>query len=1001
MVTGSRSKSFVCRGIGVLMVVVLATWVFAPAVFAQNCADVPPDRSIRDCNGNGIDDADDITYSTSEDTDGDLIPDECDFQICRYLWDGFQADPPFVLNGGVDGIDYDGDGVAWDDPEGKTTVKTGGCEPGVTGDHKLRTTSPSEDPQDAFLVSEYFRIVEGELDCGGTIHSLTFSAVMDYNGDSKYDWHFFVYDAHSGEASVQIVFASTEGTIGAEGYVPGEILVWNADETYTTTGVAITEDVCYELEVVLDNTAAVEAAVKVYVDGELKVTTGRLEENARRMDYFHLEPAESSTVTTTASRLVLDAFWYCVTGPALMNWTDCNNNCVGDDSDIANEIVEDCNANGVPDTCDGVQNCSCDGDAVTDSCIPCNHDHHWDFEDFELGSVACENGWTVLPPDKPEKGQIVNTNGGDGGLDITHMLKLDTFVLAQPYPGIRGPRTRDEQPGNPYSTDDAGIEFWEADIVISTTDTAGEAYFIIWDECENSFVNDDNEGRPECRLIDEDHDGPTCILIEEGEDKMNTYAHFNVGIRFTYSYYCCPPLHDLRLQNLLNGEWEPIVNQYNGVWAPGEAFHINIRIDNWPPPPSHPGVYYWANVHEAGQQDTLDITVQVPNQYENPNGPGDRQVMMLNRSLISKAYFDNLKYTTDSNCDRDTIPDSYYLHGGSEVEPGDNHDTNSNGVLDWCEDCNQNCVVDADDISGPTSEDCNSNGIPDECDVNPDLPLYQQWSACTGPWDVPTSPWSRYTRQGGGSLDSNTNGIPDDCEEDCNGNGMLDSCEIDCDDPLCPVPPAGCGEATDCNGNDIPDDCEPDCNENGFADECDISGVTSLDCNINGVPDECEEDCNGNSIPDECDITAGTAQDCDENGIIDQCEVSADCNANWIHDLCDIDAGTSEDTNGNGVPDECEDEEPGCRYIYDLDNTCFVDATDLGLFAVCWLLSDDGPGWSENNCVDKDFDCSGTVDATDLGLFAGAWLKDHTQIDPTAYPDCQYCEGDVICPWPE
>jgi len=108
------------------------------------------------------------------------------------------------------------------------------------------------------------------------------------------------------------------------------------------------------------------------------------------------------------------------------------------------------------------------------------------------------------------------------------------------------------------------------------------------------------------------------------------------------------------------------------------------------------------------------------------------------------------------------------------------------------------------------------------------------------------------------------------------------------------------------------------------------------------------------------------------------------------------------------VADTCWDDfirvfvAPGCPYIYDLDGSCFVDATDLGLFAACWLLSEGADGWDENACADKDFDCSGTVNATDLGLFAGAWLKWDYDVDPADYPACRPCgPTGIICPWPE
>jgi predicted outer membrane repeat protein len=64
-------------------------------------------------------------------------------------------------------------------------------------------------------------------------------------------------------------------------------------------------------------------------------------------------------------------------------------------------------------------------------------------------------------------------------------------------------------------------------------------------------------------------------------------------------------------------------------------------------------------------------------------------------------------------------------------------------------DCNDNGVLDTDDLSGGTSDDCNTNGVPDECD-----------------------------------RDCNANGTPDECDiaggtlTDANSNGFADECEV-------------------------------------------------------------------------------------------------------------------------------------------------------------------------------------------------------------------------------
>ena len=69
-------------------------------------------------------------------------------------------------------------------------------------------------------------------------------------------------------------------------------------------------------------------------------------------------------------------------------------------------------------------------------------------------------------------------------------------------------------------------------------------------------------------------------------------------------------------------------------------------------------------------------------------------------------------------------------------------------------DCNNNGVLDAEDISGGTSQDCNDNLRPDECDVAED----------------------------GNSEDCNDNGVPDSCDweigvlTDVNQDGVADQC---------------------------------------------------------------------------------------------------------------------------------------------------------------------------------------------------------------------------------
>ena len=56
------------------------------------------------------------------------------------------------------------------------------------------------------MESEYLRTVNGALDCGSAIYTLTFKAKLDQAINSKLDWEYFLYDAKSGGRVVQLEF---------------------------------------------------------------------------------------------------------------------------------------------------------------------------------------------------------------------------------------------------------------------------------------------------------------------------------------------------------------------------------------------------------------------------------------------------------------------------------------------------------------------------------------------------------------------------------------------------------------------------------------------------------------------------------------------------------------------------------------------------------------------------------------------------------------------------
>lgn len=138
-------------------------------------------------------------------------------------------------------------------------------------------------------------------------------------------------------------------------------------------------------------------------------------------------------------------------------------------------------------------------------------------------------------------------------------------------------------------------------------------------------------------------------------------------------------------------------------------------------------------------------------------------------------------------------------------------------------DCNLNNINDALDISGGGSSDVNGNGVPDQCeDCNE--------NGILDPQDI-----------AGPSDDDNSNGIPDECEPDCNNNGSPDDRDI------------ALGTSPDAYGNGVPDECEQDCNNNGTSDYTEIQVDMTRDVDRNAVLDACQN-CDADGLTDHAEL---------------------------------------------------------------------------------------------------------------------------------------------------
>lgn len=320
-------------------------------------------------------------------------------------------------------------------------------------------------------------------------------------------------------------------------------------------------------------------------------------------------------------------------------------------------------------------------------------------------------------------------------------------------------------------------------------------------------------------------------------------------------------------------------------------------------------------------------------------------------------------------------------------------DANVNMIPDQCEDCNNNAIIDVDEISMMLTDDCDANLVPDECQIAEDPSVDCNSNGALDSCEIAN----------GTQTDCNLNSVPDSCDllnsvffPDCNMNGVVDSCDIanatsaDCN---ANSRPDECDIASlledDCDSNGVPDSCQidadpsgADCNSDLVLDSCTIDSFPALDCNGNMILDECETllDCNGNSVPDDCDllyggfldcdgdsnldvcqITADPSRDCDLNAMLDSCEIAAnstlDCNRNSVLDSCEISADPSLDCDSNMVLDMCQ---AAANLTLDCNGDLLLDSCQIaanasldcdsdGMLDVCQLDTDDCNG---NSIVD-------------------------------------------------
>ncbi|MCP3903523.1 MAG: hypothetical protein GY715_07785 [Planctomycetes bacterium] len=278
--------------------------------------------------------------------------------------------------------------------------------------------------------------------------------------------------------------------------------------------------------------------------------------------------------------------------------------------------------------------------------------------------------------------------------------------------------------------------------------------------------------------------------------------------------------------------------------------------------------------------------------------------------------------------------------GDQKLIFGDDFTFAVGGVI---QDCNENGMVDAFDITSGASTDCNNNVIPDECEID------ESSQAPGGPFFC--------TEQ---------------CASDCNDNGLLDACEVTMADPYASgaLSPIGNGSP---QGFTIPS--APQTLGN-------VVMSFTAHANLGGGPDHISVSINGTSVGT---VFGPDGSDCPETGP-DEAELivpmatfnDAVNGGDAVIDLvasaevdpegCDqptfvtvdvlLFVPSAADTNENGIPDECE---------------CPADVTgdgDVGFGDILAIIGAWGP--CAGACP-EDLSGNGSVDFADILAVIGAW----------------------------
>ena len=592
---------------------------------------------------------------------------------------------------------------------------------------------------------------------------------------------------------------------------------------------------------------------------------------------------------------------------------DCNANGVPDSCDIASGAAGDCNTNAIPDSCE----VDSDADGTIDACDGCPNDPAKiaagtcgcgvaDTDTDSDGTANCidddddndgvADSADAFPLDASESvdtdGDGIGNNAdqdddGDGADDATDGCPLDP---AKSSPGQCGCGIADTD-----SDSDGVADCIDNCVSIPNPNQADCDSSGVGDACEfqTAIVSDDfNDGQVNPNLW-QTYLPNSCSAITEANGVLRSVGRGQLRSALTY------PLKNTQLT--LSYMWRPV--------AGDELFSTVFRSDLTQA--AYGGVtngllfdYYGGNL-QLGVSANFSIESQAESGPENVTfGQWYQVTAVLQENffgvVVTSIVDPNWQWTSQVNYFGDALGDRFVIHSREFCNTISEIDNLIIQTRSAESDCNANGIPDSCDIASGAAGDCNTNAIPDSCEVDSDAD--GTIDACDGCPNDPAKNAAGVCGCGVADTDTDSDGTANCIDDDDDGDGVADSADAF---------PLDASESVDTDGDGIGNNADQDDDGDGADDATD---GCPLDAN-KSAPGQCgcgiaDTDTDGDGVADCIDNCAAVANptqdDCNGNGIGEACESFTDCNANSIPDSCDIASGFAQDCNGNGKPDSCD-----------------------------------------------------------------------------------------------